>query len=149
MFLNPNYFSNLNLNCSNLLDLRNVQECVKIFTLLPKLFWCTVRKNCRSDREKLLKFETECWEFANFSKSIEQLIFSPLFIFFSLLFLPHSEFFLKTDKISVEFYIELAKEKRVKILDSDRKLLKNYICSLFTIYEQIKKSVMFKIILGN
>jgi hypothetical protein len=31
--------------------------------LLPKLFWPTVRKNCSSDREKLLKFEAECWEF--------------------------------------------------------------------------------------
>ena len=27
--------------------------------LLPKLFWPTVRKNCSSDREKLLKFEAE------------------------------------------------------------------------------------------
>ena len=27
--------------------------------LLPKLFWPTVRKNCLSDREKLLKFEAE------------------------------------------------------------------------------------------
>ena len=27
--------------------------------LLPKLFWPKVRKNCSSDREKLLKFETE------------------------------------------------------------------------------------------
>ena len=27
--------------------------------LLPKLFWPTVRKNCSSDQEKLLKFETE------------------------------------------------------------------------------------------
>ena len=27
--------------------------------LLPKLFWPTVRKNCSSDREKLLKFKTE------------------------------------------------------------------------------------------
>ena len=30
--------------------------------LLPKLFWPTVRKNCCSDRGKLLKFETECRE---------------------------------------------------------------------------------------
>ena len=29
MFLNPNIFSNLNSNCSNLLDLRNLQEQVK------------------------------------------------------------------------------------------------------------------------
>ena len=34
--------------------------------LLPKLFWPTVRKNCSSDREKILKFETEGQEFANF-----------------------------------------------------------------------------------
>ena len=34
--------------------------------LFPKLFWPTVRKNCSSDREKLLKFEAEGWEFAIF-----------------------------------------------------------------------------------
>ena len=32
--------------------------------LLPKLFWPTVRKNCSSDREKLLKFEAEGRELA-------------------------------------------------------------------------------------
>ena len=31
--------------------------------LLPKLFWPTVRKNCSSVREKLLKFEAEGLEF--------------------------------------------------------------------------------------
>ena len=36
--------------------------------LLPKLFWPAVRKNCSSDREKLLKFETEGQEFAKFLK---------------------------------------------------------------------------------
>ena len=34
--------------------------------LLPKLFWPTDRKNCPSGREKLLKFEAEGQEFANF-----------------------------------------------------------------------------------
>ena len=34
--------------------------------LLPKLFLPIVRKNCSSDREKLLKFEAEGREFANF-----------------------------------------------------------------------------------
>ena len=38
--------------------------------LLPKLFWPTVRKNCSSDREKLLKFEAEGWEFAKFLRSL-------------------------------------------------------------------------------
>ena len=42
--------------------------------LLPKLFWPTVRKNCSSDREKLLKFEAEGREFAKFLKSLEQFI---------------------------------------------------------------------------
>ena len=46
----------------------------KIGILLPKLFWPTVRKNCSSDQEKLLKFEAEGQEFANFLRSLEQFI---------------------------------------------------------------------------
>ena len=42
--------------------------------LLPKLFWPTVRKNCCSDRENVLKFEAEGWEFAKFLRSLEQFI---------------------------------------------------------------------------
>ena len=42
--------------------------------LLPKLFWPTVRKNCSSDREKLLKFEAGGREFAKFLRSLEQFI---------------------------------------------------------------------------
>ena len=42
--------------------------------LLPKLFWPTVRKNCSSVREKLLKFEAEGHEFAKFLRSLEQFI---------------------------------------------------------------------------
>ena len=42
--------------------------------LLPKLFWPTVRKHCSSDREKLLKFEAEGWEFAKILRSLEQSI---------------------------------------------------------------------------
>ena len=38
--------------------------------LLPKLFWPTVRKNCSSDREKLLKFEAEGREFAKYLRSL-------------------------------------------------------------------------------
>ena len=40
--------------------------------LLPKLFWPTVRKNCSSDREKLLKFEAVGREFAKNLRSLEQ-----------------------------------------------------------------------------
>ena len=42
--------------------------------LLPKLFWPTVRKNCSSDREKILKFEAEGREFAKFLRSLEQFV---------------------------------------------------------------------------
>ena len=42
--------------------------------LLPKLFWPTLRKNCSSDWEKLLKFEAEGWEFAKFLRSLEQFV---------------------------------------------------------------------------
>ena len=42
--------------------------------LLPKLFWPTVRKNCSTDREKLLKLEAENQEFAKFLRSLEQFV---------------------------------------------------------------------------
>ena len=42
--------------------------------LLPKLFWPTVRKNCSSDWEKLLKFEAEGPEFAKKFRSLKQFI---------------------------------------------------------------------------
>ena len=42
--------------------------------LLSKLFLSTVRKNCSSDCEKLLKFEAEGQEFAEFLRSLKQFI---------------------------------------------------------------------------
>ena len=42
--------------------------------LLPKFFWPTVRKNCSSDREKILKFEAEGQEFAKVLRSLEQFV---------------------------------------------------------------------------
>ena len=42
--------------------------------LLPKLFWPTVRKNCSSDQENLLKFEAEGQEFAKVLRSLEQFV---------------------------------------------------------------------------
>ena len=42
--------------------------------LLPKLFWPTVRKNCSSDLENILKFEAEGPEFAKVLRSLEQFI---------------------------------------------------------------------------
>ena len=42
--------------------------------LLPKLFLHTVRKNCYSGQEKLLKFEAEGLEFEIFLRLLEQFI---------------------------------------------------------------------------
>ena len=39
-------------------------------SLLPKLFWPTVRKKCSSNREKLLKFEAEGQELAKVLRTI-------------------------------------------------------------------------------
>ena len=55
MFLNPNIFSNLDYNCSNLLDLRNLQEQVKKAFFYQKLFWpFTVWINCSFDLKTFL-----------------------------------------------------------------------------------------------
>ena len=50
----------------NRLEILSFFKHFKNGILLPKLFWPTVRKNCSSDREKLLKFEAEGQEFQNF-----------------------------------------------------------------------------------
>ena len=42
------------------------EVCLNSGILLPKLLWPTVRKNCSSDQEKLLKFKAEGWEFEIF-----------------------------------------------------------------------------------
>ena len=54
----------------------SVQYTVRISNgiLLPKLFRPTVRKNCSSDRENLLDFEAEGWEFAKCLRSLEQFV---------------------------------------------------------------------------
>ena len=46
----------------------------KEMVFLPKLFRPTVRKNCSSDREKYMIYETEGREFAKFLRSVEQFI---------------------------------------------------------------------------
>ena len=45
---------------------------IKNGILFSKLFWPTVRRNCSSDQEKLLKFMAEGWEFARILRSLEQ-----------------------------------------------------------------------------
>ena len=53
---------------------RFINSVLRSGILLPKLFWPTVRKNCSSDRETLLKFEAEGREFAKFLRSLEKFI---------------------------------------------------------------------------
>ena len=53
---------------------KTLRLCCTNGILLPNLFWSTVRKNCSSDWEKLLKFKAEGREFAKFLRSLEQFI---------------------------------------------------------------------------
>ena len=54
--------------------LKRRYKCMNNGILLPKIFWPTVRKNCSSDWEKLLKFEADGQEFSKFLRSLEQFI---------------------------------------------------------------------------
>ena len=60
--------------CSLVVHVWNVTTVGRNGILLPKLFWLTVRKNCCSDQEKLLKFEAEGREFAKILRALEQFI---------------------------------------------------------------------------
>ena len=75
----PNYWAPEVINVLELGHWQYIFTClVEILDrnciLLPKLSWPTVRKNCSSDREKLLKFEAEGREFPKFLRSLEQFI---------------------------------------------------------------------------
>ena len=61
-------------NKSIICNFEKKKSKIKNGILLPNLFWPTVRKNCSSDREKLLKFEAEGWEFSKILRSLEQFI---------------------------------------------------------------------------
>ena len=58
----------------NCVEKLQIGEKRNLGILLPKLFWPTLRKKCFSDREKLLKFETEGQEFAKLLRLLEQFI---------------------------------------------------------------------------
>ena len=59
---------------SESLALFSISLCIAdIGSLLTKLFWPTVRKNCSSDWEKKLKFEAEGREFAKILRSLDQI----------------------------------------------------------------------------
>ena len=69
----PIIFSNLNLNCSNKLDMMNLQEQVKKAICCQKLFWpFTVWINCSND----LKIFSHSWPSALIFLEITRKIFS-------------------------------------------------------------------------
>ena len=71
-FSNPNFFSNLNFNCSNLPSLRNLQKQVKKAFCHQKLFWpFTVWINCSSDLKNFANSRLSASNFKSFSFSLE------------------------------------------------------------------------------
>ena len=73
MFLNPNTFSNMNSNCSNVLDMKNLQEQVKKAFCYQKLFWpFTVWIDCSSDLKIFANSGPSASNFKSFSRSLEQ-----------------------------------------------------------------------------
>ena len=69
----PIIFYDLNYNCSNLLDMRNLQEQVKKAFCYQKLFWpFTVWINCSSDLKNFANSRPSASNFKSFSQSLEQ-----------------------------------------------------------------------------
>jgi hypothetical protein len=67
------FFSNLNSNCSNLLDLRNLQEQVKKSYCYQKLFWpFTVWINFSSNLKNFANSRPSALNFKSFSQPVEQ-----------------------------------------------------------------------------
>ena len=71
MFLNP-IFSNLNLNCSYLSNMRNLQEQVKKALSYQNFFWpSTVWINCSSDLKNFANSQPSASNFKTFSRSLK------------------------------------------------------------------------------
>ena len=68
----PIIFFNMNYNCPNLLDMRNLQEQVKKAFCYQKLFWpVTVWINCFSDRKNFANSQLSALKFKSFSRSLK------------------------------------------------------------------------------
>ena len=69
----PIMFSNLNLNCSILLDMRNLHQQVKKAFCYQKLFWpSTVWINCSCDLKLFSNSRPSASNFKSSSRSLEQ-----------------------------------------------------------------------------
>ena len=72
-FLHPRKCSNLNYNCSNLLDMRDLQEQVKKAFCYQKILWpFTVWINCSSDLKNFANSRPSASNFKTFYTSLEQ-----------------------------------------------------------------------------
>ena len=69
MFLNPNNFFNMIYDCSDLLDLINLQEQVKKHSVFA--VWI----NCSSDFKNFENSQPSASKFKSFSRSLEQFFF--------------------------------------------------------------------------
>ena len=88
------FFWNLNSNCSNIWDMRNLQEQVKKAFCYQKFFWpFTVWINCSSDLKNFENSLPSASNFKSFSQSLEQ-------------------FFLTVDQNNFGNKISLPKEKK-------------------------------------
>ena len=71
-FLIPTIFSNFSFNCSNLLDIRNLQEQVKKAFCYQKLFWpFTSWMNCSIDLKNFANSRPLASNFKRFFQSLE------------------------------------------------------------------------------
>ena len=74
MFLSPNCFCQFELNCSNFIDLRNLQEQVKRVLCCKKLFWpFTDQANCSNYLKIFANTRPSALNFKSFSWSLQQL----------------------------------------------------------------------------
>ena len=69
----PIIFSNLNYNCSNSLDMRNLQDQVKKAICYQKFFWPLTAWNCFSNIKKFANPWPSASNYKSFSRSLEQL----------------------------------------------------------------------------
>ena len=71
-FHSPTILSNLNYNCSNWWDMRNLQEQVKNAFCYQKMFWpFTAWINCSSDHKNFENSQPSVSNFKSFSRSLE------------------------------------------------------------------------------
>ena len=99
------------MECVYLLMIKGNRHKSAYFGILLQIFfWPTVRKNCSSDREKLLKFEGEGREFAKILRSLEQFVPTVQCTKGQNAFLTYSWRFFWSNKLSRTIQIQIGKD---------------------------------------